>query len=224
MSTKVKFVVGSLVGAIVVHVAFVACNNAPSTSEVEDAGLVDAMIDAFTNLVDSSTKDAKAETDAATCSCVPTTSGSRLKGVFTAGADGSKSYVHRVWWDSKLQAQCGPSELKADNKQYCLPRSATVVFLDAACTQRLAFLQPGLAKSKYASQFGAGAVISKFTESLYTLGATAIAPTAQVYTLDVTGTSGGGCIPTAIQPGVQWFEVGALSPPSDFVELSEGHD
>jgi hypothetical protein len=227
MSAKLKLVVGSLVGAVAVHVALIACNNAPSTPEIEDAGLLDAMIDALTNMVDSSTKDAKADPDASSCSCAPTTSGSRLKGMFTSGADGSRYYKANVWWDSTLQTQCASPTLDVDSKLHCLPSGVAVprvLYADAACTQRVAVLAAGETADKHASEYlvqnvaTLGAVQSSKT-AVYALGAPTTAP-ATGYAFYTAG----NCGSAAVTPGQQWFDVGALSPASEFVEMSEGHD
>lgn len=99
-------------------------------------------------------------------------SGSRLKGKYVMGADGSKEYqfstffgdphggnqpgplaVHPVWYDSVLQEDC--TFLPAsDGKLYCMPGTPAtssetfgliLIYTDAACTKQvLAQLQPGV--------------------------------------------------------------------------------
>jgi hypothetical protein len=106
-------------------------------------------------------------------------SGTRLKGKFTMGADGSKEYqyssyflapnfnatgplaVHAVWYDSMLQADC--TFLPAtDGQLHCLPGTPTsggngtqgtvLFFTDSACTQPIvALAQPGAGCVPYAT-------------------------------------------------------------------------
>lgn len=56
-----RYLVGSLVGAVAIHVALVACSdsNPGASGEAADAGVFDALVDVVTNIIDS--KDAKAD-------------------------------------------------------------------------------------------------------------------------------------------------------------------
>jgi hypothetical protein len=82
MRERSKLILGSLVGAVTIHAAFVACGHSMSTgSGAADGGadvsIFDALVDRITALVDGTTKDAKADQDAgsdggsATCAAAP---------------------------------------------------------------------------------------------------------------------------------------------------------
>jgi hypothetical protein len=85
MQSKYKVVVGSIVGAIAIHFAFVACGhsistagNGPNDAGV-DEGLFDALMDRISALIDGTTTDAKADNDSGSdggaCGCAATVSG-----------------------------------------------------------------------------------------------------------------------------------------------------
>jgi hypothetical protein len=74
MGTKFKLIGGSLVGAIAIHMAFVACGHSLSAKSDADggteAGLLDALVDHISGLLDGTTKDARADVDGGgACGC-----------------------------------------------------------------------------------------------------------------------------------------------------------
>jgi hypothetical protein len=98
MHDKHKVIVGSLVGAIVIHAAFVACGHIASVPETGEAGadgntdgtadagdepgLLDALVEAIATLIDGTTKDAVAGvdggaggSDSGACGCAVSLSG-----------------------------------------------------------------------------------------------------------------------------------------------------
>jgi hypothetical protein len=74
MQSKYKVIVGSLAGAVAIHMGFVACGHAAHTNgQPGDAGaevgIFDALVDQIASMMDGTTKDAKADTDGGACGC-----------------------------------------------------------------------------------------------------------------------------------------------------------
>jgi hypothetical protein len=74
MKSKYKVVGGSIVGAVAIHVAFVACGHSlgvkGDTDGGTEAGILDALVDHISGLLDGTTKDAVADVDAGgACGC-----------------------------------------------------------------------------------------------------------------------------------------------------------
>lgn len=68
MNNRSKVIVGSLVGGLAIHAAFLACGGGGSSAGSTDGGIT-GMLDAISMLMDGTTKDAKADTDGGTGSC-----------------------------------------------------------------------------------------------------------------------------------------------------------
>jgi hypothetical protein len=75
MNAKFKFLAGSLVGAIAIHAAFVACGGpGHEGAGLHDGGILDGMLDAIASAIDGTTRDAQADTDgggASSCCSAP---------------------------------------------------------------------------------------------------------------------------------------------------------
>ena len=75
-------------------------------------------------------------------------SGTRLKAKYIAGADGSKLYDSDVMHDSQLNVDC-KFTAGADGQMRCVPVVAPaaittfIYFKNAACSERIALLEPG---------------------------------------------------------------------------------
>jgi hypothetical protein len=65
MQTKYRVLAGSLVGAVAIHAAFIACGGGGGTAggPAPDGGLFDALLDVLATAMDGETKDAKANGD-----------------------------------------------------------------------------------------------------------------------------------------------------------------
>jgi hypothetical protein len=73
MRSKYKLIGGSLMGAVAIHLAFIACGHSLAVKGDADAGteagLLDALVDHISGLIDGATKDARADVDAGACGC-----------------------------------------------------------------------------------------------------------------------------------------------------------
>jgi hypothetical protein len=155
---KVRETLRILGGSILVYVVVATCGKAGTSTAVRDGGPVDVsasggpdvsvsggfdvsapggpdvsvsggfdvsrVIDVLTNPV----PDAQAQS---------TQSGSRLKSMYYAGADGSKYFLPNQWYDSQRGEKCVfiPG---ADQVQRCLPPIVIITdYADAGCTQQL---------------------------------------------------------------------------------------
>ena len=156
---KVRETLRILGGSILVYVVVATCGKAGTSTAVRDGGPVDVsasggpdvsvsggfdvsapggpdvsvsggfdvsrVIDVLTNPV----PDAQAQS---------TQSGSRLKSMYYAGADGSKYFPPNQWYDSQRGEKCVfiPG---ADQVQRCLPTIMVTItdYADAGCTQQL---------------------------------------------------------------------------------------
>jgi len=130
--------------------------------EPNDAGLVDAVVDAMTDPI----PDAKAD---------PAESGDRLKARYMVGEDGSRSFVG--WYDSELEVNCF-FYLTPDGQQRCVPSGdlayASAYFSDSDCSTRV--FQSALGCSyRYGLATTAGESCATTTYSVYEL--TAVSPT-----------------------------------------------
>jgi hypothetical protein len=73
MQSKYKVVVGSLIGAVAIHMAFVACGRVGNLQEAieggevadggGESGIFDAIVDTISSIIDGTTKDAMADVD-----------------------------------------------------------------------------------------------------------------------------------------------------------------
>lgn len=141
------------------------------------------------------------------------TSGTRLKQRVQKGADGSKAFVG--WYDSQREEEC--TFMKAsDNKLRCLPNvpyANLSYYSNDTCTSPVALVAKGCAAPKHVLQQVESDKCSatRAVEVRYTTNK--LGDTAQVY---VKGP--GTCTATA-QPGTSdFYGVGAVVQPTDFVE------
>jgi hypothetical protein len=224
-------------GAVVIQLA-AACisNTSPSGAGGPDGGplgLLDAMLDAIGNVVDGTTPEAKADTDAGppagTCGCAGAFEpGSRLKGVYETGSDGMKVYDPTQMWDSQDQAYVTVLYSQAGDVFWANP-GAAVFYLDSACTQPIIGFTPSTTPEvgqpvnstvpPYAFDYegyyetGYGGLVL----AAYAVGAPTSTP-ATVYAHQ------GGCSKQSPLPGSSWYSVGAQRPFSSFVQWGHGHD
>jgi hypothetical protein len=202
---KPSLVAAIVVGSIAVHVV-AACTasvvGTQSNSSAGDAGLVDAMLDAF---LDVSTPDALADPTGST-----TTSGSRLRARYTVttSPDGAASKVFVGWHDTTLDVDC--VFLTADDGSLrCVPSGAgaqivspsevdfSTFFSDAACKSAMAVsnISTFFGCAPFLVSIAGGSIGSCTSGSVsYTTyrQTTATLPTT-IYTIDSTG----ACTPQA---------------------------
>jgi hypothetical protein len=75
MQTNFKLILGSLTGAVFIQAAFIACGSGHARIGSTDGGPIASIMDAISEWVDSSNKDAMASDDAGTCGCSITLNG-----------------------------------------------------------------------------------------------------------------------------------------------------
>jgi hypothetical protein len=83
MKSKYKLIGGSLMGAVAIHLAFIACGHSLAVKGDADAGteggLLDALVDHISGLIDGTTKDARADVDGGVeggaCGCTVSVTG-----------------------------------------------------------------------------------------------------------------------------------------------------
>jgi hypothetical protein len=202
---KQGVVLGSLGGAVAIHLGMACMNSAgPGSPEARaDSG------------------------DGGSCACSGSPSGTRLKGLFISGADGLKAYDDTTFYDSQLGTNCRLTAL-SDGRFYCAPAAppgngnySGLLFSDSACTDILYFsantdLLPRYAYYTVSFSTAAGADLQR----VFPVGQATTAP-AHVYLWDFSNQS---CDAYTSSVAGTWYETGTELQPSQFVTLSQGHD
>ncbi len=156
----------------------------------------------------------------------PIVSGTRLKGKYIRGADGARTYLRGVLYDSQLRVDCS-YRLASDSALRCLPVlvPATVVFKDSNCTEGVVSLTappsgcPADTPSyvldfdspPYCSQAKTNAEVPA---RVYPVGALLGTISGTLYRKDATGPS---CTQTNPPPGGVWYSLDAEILPDKFV-------
>lgn len=147
------------------------------------------------------------------------TSGTRLKARFWMNADGSKSYLDGIWYDSLLMTDCAASKVPGDSVYRCTPGNmpgdlddawvnGLVGFTDAACSTPII----GESSSRSAPKF---ALFGRYAPpSFRRVGR--VAGTSSFYEFD----SNVSCVAGTPAPGYIYYTLGPAMAPSEFVEMT----
>jgi hypothetical protein len=181
-----------------------------------DSGIVDALTDPVPDAFAGSEDPA---------------SGTRLKGKFIAGADGSKMYLPSVWSDSQRQEDCAFGTA-GDGMLRCLPTSVQdfpLYYTDAQCTKPFAILASGPPPSgcaanppKYNRTTDAGGacpMVQAPPSHYYPIGQQISQPQGPYY-----ATNSGSCAQSQIGFTTLYFSVMAEVPATSFVAGTVGTD
>jgi hypothetical protein len=153
-------------------------------------------------------------------------SGSRLKGKYKLGDDGSKAYDPLVFHDAQRNEDCAYA-IAADGVTRCLPTAVTtepIFYKDAACTQGVVGLVtagPGcpFTPPPYATRVSVPLCGSPDTTSVFPTGALTTVPSPLYYV--GAGTCQAGPQPS---PSLAYYTVGAELSASLFVDGTPGVD
>jgi len=158
-------------------------------------------------------------------------SGTRLKGKFIAGADGSKMYLPSVWYDSQRQEDCAFGTA-GDGMLRCLPTSVQdfpLFYTDAQCTKPFAILASGPPPSGCAASppaynrttdpGGVCPTTQAPPSHYYPIGQQIAQPPGPYY-----GTNSGSCAQSQLGFTTLFFSVMPEVPPSSFVAGTAGND
>lgn len=217
---KAYHILTSLAGSLIIYVALAACSSdggqnghgghgGQAGTGGLDSGIIDALLDPVS--------EASAEP----------TAGSRLKGMYETGEDGSKAYFPGQWWDSKRGEECSRG-MATDGKERCLPTSkvpldtSNVYYMDATCKGvHLWWYKHGCAPAYNTVDMGpnntcSGAPVPT-TQEFHKLTMVSI-PT--IYSLNAQSQ----CVGQPTQPTVDYFQIGPALSPDEFVVMTTGHD